>query len=160
MRATQKQLAGIFGVTARTVRSWHDEGLDAHRDPKTGSYDVGGAVQWALEREREKSAHPPDETLLAARTKKESALAGLRELELRRQLERLCDWSEVELFVRDYARRMRQAFEGFADVHGPGVAAELGTDTAATALAIAAEIRTWLTQFSKEVANDDSITDG
>lgn len=130
-------IADAVGVTVRTVERWQSKGILPDPPSTNGNGNGNGEAM----------------TLTEARTRKEAALAGLREIELRRQRESLVDRDEAELFVRDHARRMRLAFEGFADVHGPRIAGELGTDTGATALALAAEVRAFLTNFSEEISN-------
>jgi len=51
MRATQRELAAVFGVTTRTVRRWDGDGLASAFDKRTGHYDVPSAIRWRIERE-------------------------------------------------------------------------------------------------------------
>lgn len=88
MLVNQSTLAGLFRRTARTLRDWHADGLEDHRDPETGNYDLAGAIGWLLERERQRfgelmgARNGDAPSLEEARARKETALAQLRELDL------------------------------------------------------------------------------
>lgn len=128
MQVQQSQLARIFGVTSRTIRDWHDAGLEEARDPESGTYNLAQAVQWRIELERERVAQAGlgDSDYEEARARLTAAKAEREEDALRRDRGTLIPAEEVVAKVREPLEEVDARLRAAPREHAPEWVDRLG----------------------------------
>lgn len=145
----QRELARVFGVSPRTIQRWEDAGLADARVGSTATYDLPAAVAWRVEKlVAELNGDTPD--LDAARARKESALAELRELEVGQLRGDLLEREEVLFWIQDWGVRIRQAAQQFVGRYILEIAAELGMDPRRVGPVLDRFVRQWLEEVADE----------
>lgn len=91
------ELASLFGITERQVRSLRRKGMPVNPD---GSYPLGPVIQWYV------ASKTTPTNLLAARTRRETALASKAELELAKMCGELMTVADYERVVSDTFMRV------------------------------------------------------
>lgn len=87
---TQKQLAELFGVTPRSIRDWHSEGLPRLED---GNYDGTACIAWYTDRDGEFADQR--QRLAAAQAEKAEAENAVRRGELADMNTVVAAWTEM-----------------------------------------------------------------
>lgn len=120
MHVSQADLAGLFGVSARTIRDWHARGLEAAARLDSGRYDLAAAFRWRLEDERRRLEESDDSRsdFDEARSRKEMALAEKHELDAAQKRSELVHVSLLE----DTLLRIRASIDSLPRQMAPDVA--------------------------------------
>lgn len=125
----QQDLALLLGVSTRTIRTWGPLGLDAYRDPGTGSYDAPGAVQWRLSQiQEEAERESASSELQAARARKAKVEAERKELELGQLRGSLVPVDRVAGMVRKPLEDVDAALRSAPQRLARDVSVQLGVD--------------------------------
>lgn len=127
-------VADEFGVTERTVRRWVADGkVTADVEPPADDGEV---------------------SLAEARRRKETALAELRELQVRQQRGELLDAEAVAAGQRETAHRVKTAFLAWPGQVSASLAADLGVDPGPVGAALEGHVRRLLEEMADMFADE------
>jgi hypothetical protein len=95
---------------------------------------------------RRKGPRPIDPSLMAAKLRKEQALAGLRELELRERASKLVDTRAVVHHANELINEFRDALGNWPASVAPTIASQIGADVDAFRIALEKHVRGFLAE--------------
>lgn len=155
MTVDQPTLARVFGVSVRTVQRWGSEGLDETRVAGGATYDLPSAVAWYAERHVEQAnGDASPDAYAEARTRKELALARLRELEVGQREGRLLDADSMVEAHREIAHRVKTAVMSWPAKMATDLAADLGVDPSDVGAALDGYVRHLLIELADTFKRD------
>ena len=122
-----KELAKSEGVSTTTIANWVRNGCPAPKS-KTGAYrfNLKAVRRWRAENLGRRPGR--GDTLMDARKRKEFALAGLRELELRTRNDELVERVKVKSKLRELQKRTMDALKNIPARLSGVLAAESNQD--------------------------------
>lgn len=135
MKVTQRELADVFGVSARTIRAWQADGMPAEGQRKERRYETEDCIAWAAaagklgapDPARENGDGPPSEEVSDRRWKEYRA--ERKRLEVRERRGELIEFEEVLDLLEDVHTTVRTQLLNLPGRRVAEIAAE--TDRAA-----------------------------
>lgn len=115
LRFSQRQIAGAFDVSTRTIQRWHDDGFPHDGEGRGVRYDLPACIEWALERERRDVQDQLDamRDLDSAKARRMLALAKKTEYEAEKIAGRMIDIEDLEQLHLEPLMRIREALVSF-----------------------------------------------
>lgn len=113
MKVSQKELADIFGVSTRTIRTWQADGMPAEGSRKERKYDTEAAISWYVANRANRAAASADENgdlppVEESDRRWRRARAVLKEIEVERSRGEVVPRSVAVEVFEDVAMRIRQ----------------------------------------------------
>lgn len=111
MQVTQQELADIFGVSTRTIRSWQSAGMPAEGSRKDRKYSTEDCISWYVANRADGASGSGEEddlpTVEESDRRWKRARARLKEVEARERRGELIEFREVVDLVEDVMTRVR-----------------------------------------------------